>query len=122
MINSIADGAGTTEKQLFVVYFFVSSLREFVDDIDALLPRVAAVCHSPPPGTAWSAGTALNCMRTWWGTLLDTDVTTALVHDSKGVQFTNTCAHHTPWLAYNDVKVTLKHGYNDKHRELLNCK
>ncbi|KAJ2357318.1 hypothetical protein GGF43_001535 [Coemansia sp. RSA 2618] len=94
--NSVADVAGATEEQLFVVYFFVSSLREFVDDIDALLPRVAAVCRPPPPGTAWSAGATLQRMRTWWDALWDTGATTALETGHEGAQFTDPRALHAP--------------------------
>ncbi|KAJ1945184.1 hypothetical protein FBU59_002383, partial [Linderina macrospora] len=53
-LDSLRDSAGqkkstTTEEQLFIVYFFVFSMREFVDELFGILPQVAAVCRPPRP-------------------------------------------------------------------------
>ncbi|KAJ1931785.1 hypothetical protein EC988_009674, partial [Linderina pennispora] len=53
-MDSLRDGIGqkkstTTEEQLFIVYFFVFSMREFVDELFGILPQVAAVCRPPRP-------------------------------------------------------------------------
>ncbi|KAI8321477.1 hypothetical protein GQ54DRAFT_181701 [Martensiomyces pterosporus] len=44
-----ANSSSTTEEQLFIVYFFVFSMREFVDELFGILPQVAAVCRPPRP-------------------------------------------------------------------------
>ncbi|KAJ2405262.1 hypothetical protein J3F80_004304 [Coemansia sp. RSA 2526] len=88
--------AGATEEQLFVVYFFVSSLREFVGDVDALLPCVAAVCREPPAGTTWSVRLGLQRAGQCWRALWDTGATTALEAGHEGAQFSDPRALHWP--------------------------
>ncbi|KAJ1734094.1 hypothetical protein LPJ61_001251 [Coemansia biformis] len=44
-----AAGATAVEERLYIVHFFVLSLREFVGELLDILPIVAAVCRPPPP-------------------------------------------------------------------------
>ncbi|KAJ2822946.1 hypothetical protein GGI24_003802, partial [Coemansia furcata] len=99
-------GSSTTEEQLFIVYFFVFSLREFVDELFDILPQVAAVCRQPPRFSQslwWSPQQASDGMRalgTWVlglaRGLWDTGATTELETRYEVAQFTDPRSLHAP--------------------------
>lgn len=88
----------TTEEQLFVVYFFVFSLREFVDELYDILPQVAAVCR-PPPTRAQSIIQCIREPRLQWASkhfwsLWDTGATTELESRHEVSQFADPRSLH----------------------------
>ncbi|KAJ2021755.1 hypothetical protein IWW57_004797, partial [Coemansia sp. S610] len=99
-------GSSTTEEQLFIVYFFVFSLREFVDELFDILPQVAAVCRQPPglAQSLWrSPQQACDGMRALgsWVLMLarglwDTGATTELETRYEVAQFTDPRSLHAP--------------------------
>ncbi|KAJ2485254.1 hypothetical protein IWW37_005992 [Coemansia sp. RSA 2050] len=99
-------GSSTTEEQLFIVYFFVFSLREFVDELFDILPQVAAVCRQPPglAQSLWrSPQQGFDGMRALgsWVLMLarklwDTGATTELETRYEVAQFTDPRSLHAP--------------------------
>ncbi|KAJ2322094.1 hypothetical protein H4S02_000387 [Coemansia sp. RSA 2611] len=92
----LATASNATEEQLFVTYFFVFGLRELVDDIDALLPRVAAVCRTPMPVGIWSAAAGVRWAQACWRALWDTGATTALETRHESAQYADPRSLHAP--------------------------
>ncbi|KAJ2860750.1 hypothetical protein GGH94_005328 [Coemansia aciculifera] len=97
-------GSSTTEEQLFIVYFFVFSLREFVDELFDILPQVAAVCRQPPGPTLWRSpqqvADGVRALGSWVLMLArglwDTGATTELETRYEVAQFTDPRSLHAP--------------------------
>ncbi|KAJ1993918.1 hypothetical protein GGI25_001877 [Coemansia spiralis] len=98
----------TMEEQLFIVYFFIFSLREFADELSDILPQVAAVCRPPVPfvralklglqprnfvNNAWSFG---QWMARHFRMLWNTGATTELEARYEIAQFTDPRSLHAP--------------------------
>ncbi|KAJ2584551.1 hypothetical protein GGH95_000307 [Coemansia sp. RSA 1836] len=94
--------SSTTSEQLFIVCFFVFSLREFAGELcGVLLPLVAAVCQPPPPrGGVRRAGEALRALGAWALALArglcDTGATTELEARYEVAQFADPQSLHAP--------------------------
>ncbi|KAJ2864144.1 hypothetical protein GGI22_001794 [Coemansia erecta] len=90
----------TTEEQLFVVHFFVYSLREFADELFDILPYAEAVCVPPRPlshsaiipGIRSFAGWVASNFRALW----DTGATSDLETRYEFAQFADPRSLHTP--------------------------
>ncbi|KAJ2103759.1 hypothetical protein GGI09_000488 [Coemansia sp. S100] len=97
-------GSSTTEEQLFIVYFFVFSLREFVDELFDILSQVAAVCRQPPGPALWQsrqqAADGMRALSSWVLMLArglwDTGATTELETRYEVAQFTDPRSLHAP--------------------------
>ncbi|KAJ2558275.1 hypothetical protein EV175_000865 [Coemansia sp. RSA 1933] len=92
----------SAEEQLFVVHFFVYSLREFADELFDTLPFVESVCVLPPPlRLNWTgAMQGVWAFACWAGRhfrgLWDTGATSDLETHYEFAQFADPRSLHTP--------------------------
>ncbi|KAJ1960357.1 hypothetical protein GGI12_003845, partial [Dipsacomyces acuminosporus] len=110
--------SSTTEEQLFIVYFFVFSMREFVDELFGILPQVAAVCRPTRPfrhslRRSLQPKKILHRLRSFssWVTghfwaLWDTGATTELETRYEVAQFTDPRSLHAPRPATRVQRLT----------------
>ncbi|KAJ1667612.1 hypothetical protein IW140_002192 [Coemansia sp. RSA 1813] len=90
----------STEEQLFVVHFFVYSLREFADELFDVLPYVESVCLPPLRLARASIIPGIRSFALWacchFRALWDTGATSDLETRYEFAQFADPRSLHTP--------------------------
>ncbi|KAJ1798849.1 hypothetical protein LPJ59_002234 [Coemansia sp. RSA 2399] len=99
-LSSLTTTTTTTEEQLFVVHFFVYSLREFADELFDILPYAEAVCVPPRPLSHGAIVPGIRSFAVWaashFRALWDTGATSDLETRYEFAQFADPRSLHTP--------------------------